>query len=150
MIDLPDISVWVALVYDGHMHHALAKAWFDTSGLRSAAFCRVTQMGLLRLLTNDKVMGEAVLSQREAWGVYDALCSDQRVVFAAEPPELEAHWRAFTASRHAAPKGWTDAYLAAFAVTHDHRLVSFDKGFRRYEGLKWLLLGGISGSGALA
>lgn len=141
MIDLPDINVWVALVYAGHADHAAAKAWFDAAELQSAAFCRVSHMGLLRLLTNEKVMGDAVLSQRGAWGVYDVLYSDERVVFALEPADIEVCWRGFASSPHSATKRWTDAYLAAFAVTNDLRLVSFDKGFRRYEGLKYSLLG---------
>jgi uncharacterized protein len=146
LIDLPDINVWVALVYAGHADHAAAKAWFDAAEPQSAAFCRVTHMGLLRLLTNRKVMGEAVLSQRGAWGVYDLLYADERVVFALEPNNIEVCFRGFASSPHSVTKGWTDAYLAAFAITYDLRLVSFDRGFRRYDGLKWSLLGSAAAS----
>jgi hypothetical protein len=26
----PDINVWVALTYEGHVHRGIAAAWFDT------------------------------------------------------------------------------------------------------------------------
>ena len=29
MPDLPDINVWVALVYEGHEHHPVAREWFE-------------------------------------------------------------------------------------------------------------------------
>jgi predicted nucleic acid-binding protein len=37
--------------------------------------------------------------------------------------------------------GWTDAYLAAFAVVSNCRLVAFDGGFSRFKGLEFLHLG---------
>jgi predicted nucleic acid-binding protein len=35
---------------------------------------------------------------------------------------------------------WTDAYLAAFAITSGSRLVSFDADFARFPGLHFLHL----------
>jgi len=32
----------------------------------------------------------------------------------------------------------TDAYLAALAISHGWRLVSFDRDFKRFNGLNWL------------
>ena len=61
MIYLPDVNVWVALAVDGHPHHAIAKRWFERLGQESLLFCRVTEMGLLRLLTNEHVMSLKVI-----------------------------------------------------------------------------------------
>jgi len=38
------------------------------------------------------------------------------------------------------PRLGTDAYLAALAITHGWRLVSFDRDFERFEGLERLML----------
>ena len=38
------------------------------------------------------------------------------------------------------PRLCTDAYLAALAITHGWRLVSFDRDFERFEGLERLML----------
>jgi toxin-antitoxin system PIN domain toxin len=139
-VDLADINVWLALAYDGHVHHARAQAWFDAVGVRGAAFCRITQLGLLRLATNDKVMGDEVLTQRQAWVMYDGLCGDERVAFLEEPPDIGPVWRQFTQSTYPSTKSWTDAYLAAFASSHALRLVSLDKGFAKFPNLQKLIL----------
>jgi toxin-antitoxin system PIN domain toxin len=128
----PDINVWVALSYGAHVHHDIARDWSTT--LPSDArfcFCRFTQLGLLRLLTADAVMGDEVLTQREAWSVYDRWRHDERVTLIDEPPGLERRFRALADSALATPKAWADAYLIAFAETAQVSLVTFDKAFRR-------------------
>ena len=97
-------------------------------------------MGLLRLLTNPKVMGADVLNQPAAWRVYDRMRSDARVGFAVEPPGLEKVWRAETRSARTGHGRWTDAYLFAFARSREMRLVSFDKGFRHREDAETIVL----------
>jgi toxin-antitoxin system PIN domain toxin len=141
LADLPDVNVWLALVSGGHEHHTASREWFDSASERGAVFCRVTQMGLLRLITNDKVMGSEVLGQRQAWSVYDSLCSDSRAAFDDEPPELEKSFRILTASSFPKTKSWTDAYLAAFATRRNFRVVSFDRGFKAFSELNALILG---------
>ena len=96
------------------------------------AFCRVTQAGFLRLLNNARVMGPNVLNARAAWGIYDALRSDGRVRFAAEPTGLEEHWRRATRHTHSGPNFWTEAYLKAFAAEAELTLVTFDQALTRH------------------
>jgi hypothetical protein len=85
---------------------------------------------LLRLLTADAVMGAEVMSQRQAWTVYDHWLQDERVEFLDEPSGLDGRFRALTRSRQAAPKVWADGYLAAFASAARLTLVTFDRGLR--------------------
>jgi predicted nucleic acid-binding protein len=42
LLALVDLNVWLALVYDGHVHHPVAISWFEHGGRESAAFCRIT------------------------------------------------------------------------------------------------------------
>jgi toxin-antitoxin system PIN domain toxin len=127
----PDINVWVALTHARHVHHHVAHDWFDElPGDTRLTFCRFTQLGLLRLLTAEAVMGEDVLSQTEAWRVYDRWRQFDRVSLAEEPPGLERRFRALSRSRRASPHAWADAYLAAFAETAQLTLVTFDRAFR--------------------
>lgn len=132
---LLDVGVWLAAVWGGHVHHPRVAAWFDgqTSDLR---LCRVTQMGLLRLLTNQAVMGEDVLARADAWRVIDRLRADDRVQWAGEPAQLEQAWRAISARDDNSHKLWTDDYLAAFAQAAGLALVTLDTGFeRRYRSI---------------
>jgi hypothetical protein len=113
------------------VHHPVARDWFDSlpAGVRFC-FCRFTQLGLLRLLTAEAVMGDEVMNQPEAWAAYDRWCGDDRVRFLEEPPDLERRFRVRTRLKHAAPKAWADAYLAAFAEASQLTLVTFDRAFR--------------------
>jgi uncharacterized protein len=138
--DLPDVNLWLALSVADHPHHERAKRyWYEESAER-LAFCRVTALGFLRLCTNDKVMGGVPLSVQEAWEAYKVLCRLPEVLLAPEPPDCETvleHWLLRT---NPPPRMWTDAYLAAFALSSGMRLVSFDGDFARFEGLELLRL----------
>ena len=140
MIYLADVNVLVALAVIGHTHHATASAWFEDSKDDEVAICRVTQAGFLRLLTNQRVMGENVIRPPRAWDVYDALFADSRIGFVSEPPNLEASWRAAARHPHIGPNFWTDAYLAAFAAAAGLDVVTFDRGFPRHQGVQVRLL----------
>ena len=135
----PDVNIWVAIAADRHTHHRLAKAWFDSTN-EEIVLSRITQMGFLRLLTNPRVMGDGVLAAEHAWRLLDRLLADDRIVFAAEPPGLQVAWRVLTAKHETGPNFWTDTYLAAFANTAGLNLVTLDRGFRRYPGLRLTLL----------
>ena len=127
----PDINVWVALTHAGHVHHVVARDWFDSLDPTTRLhFCRFTQLGLLRLLTADAVMGEDVLTQADAWAVYDRWIEDERVGFLDEPPGIDRRFRSLTRLKTASPKSWADAYLSAFAGTAQLTIVTFDRAFR--------------------
>src|SRR3981081_4369835 len=112
---LADVNVWVALAAVGHVHHSVALAWFEEPQTDQVLFSRVTQMGLLRLLTNRKVVGANVLNAPDAWRVCASSCDDDRVQYAEDPSHLENGWREAALHSGIGPNFWTDAYLAAFA-----------------------------------
>ena len=138
----PDVNFWVALTHDVHQHHRTAVNWF--AGLRNDTcyFCRFTQLGYFRLLTQPSVMGEDAKSQREAWAAYDLLTADERVGLMAEPEggELEISWREFTNSSRSRSQQWPDTYLASFAVVAGLHVVTFDRALHRLCGANAVLL----------
>ncbi|MGH9402061.1 MAG: TA system VapC family ribonuclease toxin [Terriglobia bacterium] len=138
----PDINVWLALAYRGHQHHAVAAAWFERVEAEQAVFCRVTQVGFLRLLTHPAVMRDEVKTQQEAWKAYDQLTSDARVAFyfESESARVEAVLRTLTATSRFSPQQWPDAYLASFASVSDLTLVTLDKALGKLAGRECLLL----------
>jgi len=97
-------------------------------------------MGLLRLLTNSKVMGRSPRTVVQAWETFAELLADRRVIFATEPARIEVAWRQLMTQAGDGPSSWTDAYLAAFAEAHLHSPVTFDTGFRRWPALRLTLL----------
>jgi toxin-antitoxin system PIN domain toxin len=126
-VTLPDVNVWLALVFGSHSQHPAAKSWFDLQEDRSACFCRTTQMGLLRLLTQPSALREAAVTQREAWTAYDQLRNDRRVTFRDEPLGLEVAFRRLSDRDEISPKRWADDYLLAFAEAANLTLVTFDR-----------------------
>lgn len=130
---LPDVNVWLALATERHIHSRVVSRWFQTVGREQAVFCRVTQMGLLRLLTNSRVMGADVLTRAKAWEVCARMFRDARIRFMDEPPGLEQAWRQLTTRAQPATNLWTDGYLLAFASAAELQFVSFDKGLSAPE-----------------
>ncbi|MEV0434076.1 TA system VapC family ribonuclease toxin [Nocardia sp. NPDC050413] len=125
---LVDVGLWLAAVYGRHVHHGAAVKWFEgqSGGL---VLCRVTQTGLLRLLSNPAVMDTEVLSRSEAWRVLDQLAADERVQWADEPAALEPVFRALSARNDHSHKLWTDDYLAAFAQASNASVATLDRKF---------------------
>ena len=127
----PDLNVWIALSVAAHSHNAEAWNWLTLlPGEARLIFCRYTQVGLLRLLTNAAVMGEQTLMLRQAWKVYDRWLHDPRVEFHPESRDLEAAFRQATApfAGQRASKWVGDCYLLAYASASQASLVTFDKG----------------------
>ena len=137
--DLPDINVWLALAVTEHAHHAAAMAYWLQNAAAKVCFCRVTMLGLVRLLTQPKVMGAAAMTLQSAMFAFDGWLALPGVHWAEEPAGCSAALRGLVAEGLPS-RMWTDAYLAAFAQAAGLRLVSFDADFRRFNQLAQLQL----------
>ncbi len=140
MICLPDVNVWIALAAEKHSLHSAARDWFSTGHDEKLVFCRITQAGFLRLLTNKHVMQDEVMSPDQAWDAYRVLRSDRRIGYLPEPERLTEVWDSFTKGRLTSPSLWTDAYLCAFAYAARLTLVTFDGRMPVRDGLNCLVL----------
>lgn len=140
MSDLLDANVWVALVAADHVHHERALHYWQEESAESVAFCRVTALAFLRLVTNAHIMQQAVLTSGEAWALLQEWLRLPEVSFLNEPVGLDEQLGQFSGLLSIRPKLWTDAYLAAFAIAGNHRIVTFDGDFQKFPGLNLLLL----------
>jgi uncharacterized protein len=137
---LLDVNVWLAAAWARHEHHPVAKRWIDTAE-DDLAFCRVTQMVFLRLITNPTIMQRDAVSRRQAWEVVDRLMADPRTRFLNEPEGLVALWVTFSKRDDRNHLLWTDDYLAAFAHAARAELVTFERAFRkRYPAVGVIVL----------
>ena len=141
---LLEVNIWLALVLSQHTHHRAARAWLDgEQESASLCFCRVTQQGLVRLLTTAEVLasyGNPPLTNREAWDVIDGFMKDERFTFANEPEGVEETWKILAIRDTPSPKLWMDAYLAAFAFRSGFQMITTDKAFSQFSGLDLLVL----------
>ncbi|HEY7337791.1 MAG TPA: TA system VapC family ribonuclease toxin [Bryobacteraceae bacterium] len=130
----PDVNVWLALTWEGHIHHQSAVAWFERLAEPfRLVFSRYSQLGLLRLATNAQVMGDSVLGIEDAFAMYDRLLEDSRIEVSAEPQGIDRLMRGASRplARQAATKAIGDLYLIAFAVALPATMVTFDKAMAR-------------------
>jgi len=144
MTHFPDVNVWIALAAEQHTHHRAARRWFGSLQDEKLLFCRLTQLGFLRLLTNKHVMQEEFMRPDEAWQAYRVLRLDRRIGYLIEPDNLPETWQQFTDGSLTSPNLWTDAYLCAFAHAAQLTLVTFDAKIPARDGVRCLLLGGAS------
>lgn len=153
--DLPDINVWLALAVQEHPHHQAARRyWAEVqseivrprreSSLRGTEpclwFCRVTMLGLVRLLCQPKAVGPGALDAPAAWGLYTQYRALPHVGLLPEPEGCDDALRALLGAGSLPPRLWTDAYLAALSVSAGLRLVTFDRDFERFGLERCLIL----------
>ena len=141
---LPDVNIWVALSLSDHTHHKASKLWLDENNIENSIFfCRATQQGLLRILTNPsilKIYGLDALTNSQSWDKFETSMTDYRITFAEEPSSIEETWKSLALRKTASPKLWMDAYLAAFAINSGCQLVTSDKAFTQFKGLDFQLI----------
>jgi toxin-antitoxin system PIN domain toxin len=147
--DLPDINVWLALAVQEHPHHAQAQRYWASLHEPGAAravlgpdlwFCRVTMLGLVRLLCQPKAVGPGALDPRAARQLYAQYRALPRVGLLSEPRSCDDSLRALVDTQPLPARLWTDAYLAALARASGLRLVTFDRDFERFGLERCLIL----------
>ena len=130
---LADVNVWLAIAHQPHVHHAVTRDWFHALGPDQLFSCRLTQIGLLRLLTTSPVMGDQVKTQAEAWKTVDAFCRNARVQYLHEPSGVTEVFRRLTGEPLPRRGAWSDAYIAAVAIQAGLTVSTFDRDFLRLE-----------------
>lgn len=135
--DLLDVNVWLAITDPEHKHHKPALAYWSViqATKTSVWFCRVTMLGLVRLLTQQATMGERKLSLDTAHTVYEGFL---QLPFVHWLPETTSMAKKIDAKLSSIVAGLpvrmsTDAYLAALAAMSGLRMVTFDTDFKRFD-----------------
>ena len=59
-VALLDLNVLMALAWPSHVNHQSAHQWFKEESQYGWATCPITQMGLIRLSSNSKIIKDAV------------------------------------------------------------------------------------------
>ncbi len=134
---LPDVNVFLALVWPRHESHAAAHAWFEKSGKQAWATNPLTQLGVLRLLTNPAVTQGAV-NAATALEVLSEATSDAGHEFWPLDAEVPACLKPLAAKLRGHQQ-WTDALLLWHAMERHGVFVTFD------SGVKELAAGKLSG-----
>lgn len=141
MRSIADVNVFLPLLIRAHPAHRAAVDWFEAQPQGSVGWCLPVKLGVLRLLCNRNVMGSDALLPARALDVWATLAANPRLTEISRlPAEHETHLRRLIADRNPSPNIWTDAWLAALAICLSCEMVTFDRGFRTFEGIDLRLL----------
>lgn len=138
--ELPDVNVLVALLQPNHVGHELAMEWFDS--VDSYATTPVTELGLVRVAMNSRVMGRKI-EPEAARASLQSLRADPRARFvedATSLAELKIDVRGLAGHRQV-----TDLHLMNLVAHHGVLLVTFDRGLAAALMPVWRSLGGCAG-----
>lgn len=129
---LLDVNCLLALVWPHHDGHGAAHAWFSKSGHRAWATNALTQLGVLRLLTNPVITQRAVSAASALQVVTEATRHEGHEFWPLDREPTADLKR--VAQRLAGHRQWTDAVLLGQAEERDGVLVTFDAGVRELAG----------------
>jgi toxin-antitoxin system PIN domain toxin len=141
MTCIADANVLFPLLVQGHVAHEVARGWWDEQPDGTVGTCLLTRLAVLRLLTNRVAMNGAAVTPNEALKAWRQLADDPRSVHVeAEPVAHESRFVSLVSGRQSTPNLWTDAWLAALALSLDYEITTFDRGFKSFRGLKLRVL----------
>jgi toxin-antitoxin system PIN domain toxin len=132
---LLDVNLLLALLWPRHESHVSAHAWFAKSGRRAWATNPLTQLGVLRLLTNPSVTQGAVSASDALEALYQATRSTSHEFWPLDrkmPAGLKTLVGGITGHRQ-----WTDAALLWQAIDRDGVVVTFDAGMKELAAREW-------------
>jgi uncharacterized protein len=133
----PDINVLVyAYNLDAPQHSSCAR-WLETAmnGNAPVCFSWHTIMGLIRIVTTVKMMPKA-LTAREAMDIADALLSAPVSRMIDPSSGHLAIFRKLVEETGISGARLADAHIAALAIEHGATVVTTDRDYRSFQGLK--------------
>jgi toxin-antitoxin system PIN domain toxin len=137
-----DVNVLLYATDADSAHHEPARAWLDDafSGREAIGFAWVVLLGFLRLITQARLVARPLTADEAADSVEHWL--QQPVATVVHPTTRHLSIvRGLLTSVGTAGNLVNDAHLAALAVEHGAEIVSFDRDFGRFEGVRSRLPG---------
>ncbi len=133
-----DVNVLVDAHRPEGRRHVQIGRWLDAArtGSETLAITGVVASGFLRTVTSRRVFQEPT-GIDEALAFLDALYASPAVRRVEPGP---GHWSAFSdlcRRSRATADLVPDAWLAGFAIAERATLITSDRGFGRYPGLRW-------------
>lgn len=132
-----DVNVLVALFHAGHPAHAAASRWWREALERGTPVTApdLVWAGFVRLMTNPRAVTTPA-SLAQAWEFVTAVRSHGIYLEHVPAPATMTSFEELSRTSSATGNLVTDAYIAASALVVGATLVTFDRDFRRFDGLR--------------
>jgi toxin-antitoxin system PIN domain toxin len=129
---LLDVNVLIASVYEWHVAHEKAEAWWQQSGGKPWATCPLTDAGFVRIISNRQ-FHEQPVNLAEAFDLLTAITQRPGHRFWPLDITLSEAAEPFR-DRFISHRQVTDAYLLGLAIKNHGRLVTLDRGIEVLAG----------------
>jgi hypothetical protein len=139
---LPDANVLLYAVNSDAPNHDVARSWLDgaLSGGRTVGFTWSVLLAFLRLSTHPAIFPRPLEVEEASEQIRAWLRGPTATI--VEPGGRHVDLLAsLLAASGVGGNLVGDAHLAAIAMEHGAELVSFDRDFARFAGLRWTLPG---------
>lgn len=133
-----DANVLIHAVNLDSSEHATARAWLEErlSGTEAVGFAWVALLAFVRIVTRPHVLA-VPLAPVHAFDYLEEWLEQPAATLVEPTRRHVAVLRGLLEPLGTAGNLTSDAHLAALAVEHGAQLVSFDRDFGRFPGLRW-------------
>jgi len=134
---LPDVNILLYSYNKGDSRFDRTRRWFEDliNGTEPACFCWETINGFMRLSTNSRAMPNP-FSLSEAFSIVDEWLQCPNAIMLEPTKNHQAVLKAVSIEANAVGSLYSDAVLAALAISHNAIIASTDRDFRLFKGLK--------------
>lgn len=132
-----DVNVLVALFVEDHPHHDAASQWWDEATSTGEPFTvpEIVWVGFTRLLTSGRTP-IAPVDLATAWEFASAVMAQPSHARYVSSPRTLGEFTRLGIGARATGNLLTDAYVAACAAAYGATVVTFDRDFRKFDGVK--------------
>ncbi len=136
---MPDVNVLLYAVDQTSARHSAARAWLEgaLSGSETVAFAWSVLIAFVRLSTRPAVFSSP-LTPAQAFDLVDGWLAQPSVVTIDPTQRHLAVMRGLLDPLGSGGNLVPDAHLAALAIEHGAAVVSSDRDFTRFPGLRWV------------
>ena len=134
---LADVNLLIYAYNSADPRYLGASEWFEKllASEEKACFCWETVNGFIRVATNSSAM-PMPMSLGEAFEVVESWLSTPNSVFLKTAPSHFEILKITSIESDAKGNRFSDAILAAYAISHNATFATTDKHFRMFSGLK--------------
>jgi toxin-antitoxin system PIN domain toxin len=135
---LVDANILIYAYQSSAKEHASSLAWLDEqfAGREQVALPWESLNAFLRLVSNPRVFSEPA-TMADAWRQVDAWLRMPNVWIPVPTPQHAAIMTELCGASQLAADDVPDAHLASLTISHGLKLATHDRGFGRFDGLRW-------------